>query len=56
MKLTDRTASISNLIYLSPFLSLIFIRLFVGERILPSTLTGLALILGGLWVQKSSRS
>jgi drug/metabolite transporter (DMT)-like permease len=52
MKLTDRTASISNLIYLSPFLSLIFIRFIVGERILPSTLAGLALILGGLWVQK----
>ena len=52
MKLADSTASISNLIYLSPFLSLIFIRFIVGETIFPSTLIALALILGGLWIQQ----
>jgi drug/metabolite transporter (DMT)-like permease len=54
MKLTASTASISNLIYLSPFLSLIFIHTILGEEILPSTLAALALILTGLWIQQGS--
>lgn len=52
MKLTRSTASIANLIFLSPLLSLLLIHLIVGEAILPSTLLGLALILGGLAAQK----
>ncbi|WP_174873864.1 DMT family transporter [Vogesella oryzae] len=52
MKLTQSTARIANLIFLSPMLSLFLINLFLGEPILPSTLTGLALILGGLLLQK----
>ena len=52
MKLTTSTARISNLIYLSPFLSLIFIYCFVGEKILFSTLIGLLLILMGLGIQQ----
>ncbi|VEB44393.1 Uncharacterised protein [Chromobacterium violaceum] len=61
MKLTRSTASIANLIFLSPMASLLLIHLIVGEAILPSTLLGLALILGGLLAQKlrcaaSSRS
>jgi drug/metabolite transporter (DMT)-like permease len=50
MKYTESTARISNLIFISPFLSLIFINLFIGEQILPSTLIGLGLILCGLMV------
>ena len=52
LKLAPHTATISNLIYLSPFLSLILIRSLVGEPIHPSTLAALLLILGGLWIQK----
>ncbi|AXE34087.1 DMT family transporter [Chromobacterium phragmitis] len=52
MKLTRSTASVANLIFLSPMLSLLLIHLIVGEPILPSTLQGLALILGGLLAQK----
>ncbi len=52
LKLTDNTARISNLIFLSPFLSLIFIYLLVGERILPSTFIGLILIVAGLLCQR----
>ncbi|KUM03751.1 DMT family transporter [Chromobacterium subtsugae] len=52
MKLTRSTASIANLIFLSPLLSLLLIHLILGEAILASTLLGLALILGGLAVQK----
>lgn len=52
MKLTDSTARIANLIFLSPMLSLVLISSLLGEPILPSTLTGLGLILGGLLLQK----
>ncbi|MCB1621729.1 MAG: DMT family transporter [Thiothrix sp.] len=52
MKLTTSTARISNLIFISPLLSLAFIGLVLGEPILPSTLWGLGLIVGGLLVQQ----
>ncbi|MDN0077267.1 DMT family transporter [Crenobacter sp. SG2303] len=52
MKLTDSTAKIANLIFLSPILSLALIHLIIGEPIYMSTLAGLALILGGLTLQK----
>ena len=52
MKLSDNTARLSNLIFLSPFLSLIFIALIVGETILPGTLVGLILIIAGLLCQR----
>lgn len=52
MKLTDNTARISNLIFLSPFLSLFFIHFLVGEEILTATFTGLILILVGLFCQR----
>jgi len=52
MKLTESTAKIANLIFLSPLLSLLLIHQIIGEPIYPSTLTGLALILGGLVLQK----
>ena len=52
MKLTDNTARISNLIFLSPFLSLLFIHFILGERILAGTFVGLVLIVIGLLVQQ----
>ncbi|MEN8199302.1 MAG: DMT family transporter [Thermodesulfobacteriota bacterium] len=52
MKLTDNTARISNLIFLSPFLSLVFIHYLLGEDILPSTFIGLFLIMAGLACQR----
>ena len=52
MKLTDHTARIGNLIFLSPFLSLVFIHFLVGEDIFPSTYVGLTLIIAGLVVQQ----
>ncbi|KUJ95481.1 MAG: hypothetical protein XD41_1514 [Desulfonauticus sp. 38_4375] len=51
LKYSRTTAQVSNLIYLSPFLSLVFIHFLVGEEILPSTLIGLILILSGLIYQ-----
>jgi len=52
LRLTSSASRIGNLIFLSPFLSLFFIRAFVGETILPSTWLGLALIVAGLAVQQ----
>ena len=52
MKLADNTARISNLVFLSPFLSLIFIHFLVGEKILLSTFIGLTLIILGLCCQR----
>jgi drug/metabolite transporter (DMT)-like permease len=52
LKLSTTTAKVTNLIYLSPFTSLIFIHFIVGEKILISTITGLVLIIAGIvWQQ-----
>lgn len=56
MKLSDNTAKISNLIFLSPFLSLVFIHFILGEHIVPGTLIGLALIVFGLLIQRKKNS
>ncbi|MBU8869803.1 MAG: DMT family transporter [Gemmatimonadales bacterium] len=52
MKLTHSTARIANLIFLAPFISLVFIHFVLGEHIVPATFVGLVLIVGGLWVQQ----
>lgn len=51
MKLTDNTAKIANLIFISPFLSLVFIHFILNEKIRISTLVGLFFIVTGLIVQ-----
>ena len=50
--LTERTSTISNLIFLSPILSLFFIHFVAGERIYFSTVIALVLILFGLFLQQ----
>ncbi|EFL49228.1 protein of unknown function DUF6 transmembrane [Solidesulfovibrio fructosivorans JJ]] len=52
LKCAVNAARVANLIFLSPFLSLILIHFFVGEEILPSTMVGLVLILAGLAAQR----
>jgi len=54
LRLSDRAAKVSYLIFLAPFLSLVFIRRFVGETILMSTVVGLALIVAALLLQGAS--
>jgi drug/metabolite transporter (DMT)-like permease len=51
LKYSSTTARVSNLIYLSPFLSLIIIHFAVGEKILLSTVAGLILIILGIILQ-----
>lgn len=52
LKLSRTTAQVGQLIYLTPFLSLLVIALIVGEPIYPSTVAGLALIVGGIVLQR----
>jgi drug/metabolite transporter (DMT)-like permease len=52
LKLSENTAKVGNLIFLAPFLSLVFIRFVLGEAILPSTFLGLALIVAGIVCQR----
>ncbi|RBP48863.1 DMT family transporter [Arenicella xantha] len=52
MKRATNTSRIANLIFVSPFLSLVLIATFLHEPILPSTVVGLVLILGGLVLQQ----
>ena len=54
LKLSINTAKVSNLVYLSPFISLIIIRNIVGEKILFSTIVGLVFIISGIIIQQFS--
>ncbi len=52
LSLSENTAKVSAFVYLSPFLSLFFISLVIGESILESTFFGLILIIGGILLPK----
>ncbi len=52
LQLSHTTAKVSNLVYLSPFISLVIIHFVVGEEILLSTFLGLILIVGGILFQQ----
>ncbi len=54
LKYSKQTSQVGNLIYASPFVSLIFIHFLVGEEILRSTIIGLVLIVSGIVVQQSA--
>ena len=56
LKLSRTTAQVTNLIYLSPFLSLILIHYIVGETIFLSSILGLSFIVIGILIQNSSRA
>jgi len=49
------TASVANLIFLTPFISLAFIALILKESIHPATLAGLLAIVGSNLWQKSGK-
>ncbi|MDH7516548.1 MAG: DMT family transporter [Bacteroidota bacterium] len=49
------TARVANLVFVSPFFSLIVIHVVVGEPIYPSTAVGLILVVGGLLLQQVVR-
>ncbi len=55
MQYSETTAGVASLIYLSPFLSLIFIALILGEAIYLSSIAGLAFIIGGIFFRQMKR-
>ena len=48
LQITNNTARLSNLVFLSPFISLFFISILIGETIALSTFVGLLLIVLGI--------
>lgn len=55
LKLAESSDKISNLVFLAPFLSLVFISIFLGENIYLTTFFGLVLIIGGIIYQKTGK-
>ena len=54
LRYTENVATVSNLIFIAPFCSLLLIHFTLGEAILPSTLVGLLFIIAGLLYQQFS--
>jgi drug/metabolite transporter (DMT)-like permease len=52
IKLATNTAQVSNLIFISPFISLFLLSAIVGEEVHPSTYIGLVTIIVGLIIQQ----
>ena len=51
LTIAESSAKIANLVYITPFLSLVFIHIILGETIHPSSIIGLTLIVGGILLQ-----
>jgi drug/metabolite transporter (DMT)-like permease len=51
LNMTTKTDKISNLVYISPFLSLVFIAFILHENIYYTTIVGLVFIIFGIFVQ-----
>jgi drug/metabolite transporter (DMT)-like permease len=54
LALSRTTAQVSNLIFLAPFLSLVLLHHVAGERIFPSSVAGLVLIVAGIAIQRAT--
>ena len=52
LRLSSSTPLISNLVFLSPFISLFLLHFIVGEDLAPVTFIGLVLIIGGILLQR----
>jgi len=55
MRLTTNTSTVSNLIFISPFISLLLLATFLDEKITHATVGGLLLIVVGLLIQQWRR-
>lgn len=56
LKLAEKKTTIISLSYVSPVLSLLFIEVLTGERIIPATIVGICLIIAGLFVQSYKKN
>lgn len=54
LRLTGHAARIGQLIFLSPFVSLVLIATVVGEDVHLTSVAGLAVIVAGLWLSRQS--
>ena len=52
LRMASSTAKISNLIYLTPFFSLIFVHFILGEQIFFTTIIGIFLVVSGIVFQE----
>ncbi|MFO7754690.1 MAG: DMT family transporter [Bacteroidales bacterium] len=55
LRLAETSDKISNLVFLAPFLSLVFISVFLGEHIYYTTFMGLLFIIGGIAYQRTGK-
>jgi len=51
LQFSESTGKVSNLVYLTPFISLIFIHFVLGEQLYFTSIIGLCLIVGGILIQ-----
>jgi len=51
LQMAESTDKVSNLVYLAPFLSLIFVHFILHEPVYYTTPLGLILIISGIWLQ-----
>jgi drug/metabolite transporter (DMT)-like permease len=51
LQMAESTDKVSNLVYLAPFLSLIFVHFILHEPVYYTTPVGLVLIIAGIWMQ-----
>ena len=56
LKLATTTDKVSNLVYLAPFLSLIFIHFILHEPVYYTTPVGMLFIITGIWIQNRKPS
>ena len=56
LKLAESTAFVSNLVFLSPFISLFLLHVVLGEELFFSTILGLVIIIAGILIQRYRRS
>lgn len=55
LQLSTTTARISNLVFIAPFINLIFVHLILGETIFISTIFGIILVVAGILIQNSAQ-
>lgn len=51
LQMAETTDKVSNLVYLAPFLSLVFVHFILHEPVYYTTPVGLLLIISGIWLQ-----
>jgi drug/metabolite transporter (DMT)-like permease len=58
LQMASSTDKVSNLVYIAPFLSLVFVHFILHEPVYYTTPAGLVLIISGIWIQniKTRRS